>query len=105
MTEPDKHAAHTRFWKKYLRLTRGRVPILRTLKVIGEEERDPAFKNIVFSIRKDLETDSTLSEAIAKHKDDFSSSIIELVKAAEQSGAWDEILQEIVEGLKDDTFE
>jgi hypothetical protein len=105
MADPDRHAAHKRLWKKYLRLTRGRVSILRALKVIGDEERDPAFKDIIFSIRKDLETDATLSEAIAKHASEFSPSIIELVKAAEQSGAWDEILQEIVDGLEDNTFE
>ena len=101
----EKQARHAKFWKKFLRLTRGRVPVLRALAIIGEEEKRKSFKSVVISIRKDMDKGKELSEAIVKHPKEFSPSILELVKSAEKSGAWDEILKEISEGLQDGTFE
>ncbi len=92
------------FWRKFLRLTRGRVPVLRALEVIGAEETDPGFKNTVSLLRRELDKGCALSEAIAKFPAEFSPSVIELVRTAEKTGAWDEILQEAADGLQDGTF-
>jgi len=100
----EKHTQLARFWKKFLRLTRGRVPVLRALRVISVEETDPEFKKVVDSIRKSIDKGKTLSEALQDHQAEFSPSIRELVRTAEQSGAWDEILEEIADGLQEGTF-
>lgn len=96
--------ARAKFWRKFLRLTRGRVPVLRALDVISEEETDPRSRKLVKDIRAAMDGGATLSEAIGAFKKDFSLSIVELVKTAEKTGAWDEILQEIADGLQDGTF-
>jgi type IV pilus assembly protein PilC len=105
MTKPLRAHIYIKFWKKFLRLTRGRVNVLRALKVICLEEKDPAFKDAVASIHADLDKGIPLSDAISKFPAEFSPSIIELVKTAEKTGAWDEILQEIADGLADGTFD
>jgi len=101
----DKRSRHVRFWKKFLRLTRGRVPALRALEVIGIEETNSSFSQVVNSIRLAMEKGMSMSESMREYTSEFSPSVIELVKMAEKSGAWDEILEEIASGLSEGTFE
>jgi type IV pilus assembly protein PilC len=105
MDKEEKRQKHSRFWKKFLRLTRGRVPVLRALEVIAGEEQDVAFKTVISSVRSDMEHGVSMSEALKKHGSEFSLSVIELVRMAEKTGAWDEILQEITDGLSEGTFD
>jgi len=105
MVLSDKQERHVRFWKKFLRLTRGRVPVLRALEVISLEEKDEQFREVVLSIRGALEQGLTMSQVMQKQSSEFSPSVIELIKMAEKSGAWDEIIQEIVEGISEGTFD
>lgn len=105
MEVSQKQIRLARFWCKFLRLTRGRVSVLRALEVITGEEADSSFKETLCSIRRNMEAGSTLSEAVTDHPGEFSPSVVELIKAAESSGAWDEILREIAEGMQDGTFD
>lgn len=103
ITEQQKNMA--RFWKKFMRLTRGRVTALRALDIIAQEEKNPVFQAAIADMRVRIEKGSTFTEAVAKHPDIFSLSVRELVNAAEKSGAWDEVLLEIVGGLEEGTFD
>ena len=105
MDSSGKRNRHVKFWKKFLRLTRGRVPVLRALEVIGGEETNELFREIVCSIRVAIEQGTAMSQALQKHPEEFSPSVVELIKMAEKSGAWDEILQEIADGLQEGTFD
>jgi len=93
------------FWRKFLRLTRGRVGVLRALEVISEEEKDDRFRKLVDAIRAAMVRGATLSESVRSFPGMFSPSVLELVKTAEKTGAWDEILLEIADGLRDGTFD
>jgi len=101
----DKRNRHVRFWKKYLRLTRGRVPALRALEVIGSEETDSSFCKVINSIRIAMENGASMSEAMSEYPAEFSPSVVELVKMAGKTGAWDDILEEIANGLSEGTFD
>jgi len=105
MKVSKKQSQQARFWRKFLRLTRGRVGVLRALEVMAEEEKDPRFRKLAEDIRTALEHGATLSEAVRGFPRMFSPSVLELVKTAEKTGAWDEILQEIADGLQDGTFD
>ena len=93
------------FWRKFNRLTRGHVPLLKALRVIETEETDPHSKEVLTKIREQLGNGLTLSEAMVAHPEDFSPCILELLKSAEKSGAWDDVIPEIIEGLAEGTFE
>ncbi|MEI6972122.1 MAG: type II secretion system F family protein [bacterium] len=92
------------FWRKFTRLIRGRVTVLRALDVICREETDPVRKDMISSMKRTVEKGSPLSVATSEYPQHFSSSIVELLKTAEKTGAWEEILPEIVDGLADGTF-
>ena len=92
------------FWRKYLRLTRGRVGVLRALEIMAEEEVDKDFQAVICEIHDDMQNGLLLREAIEKHSAEFSLSVREMVRAAEKSGAWDEVIPEIVAGLEEGVF-
>jgi len=46
-----------------------------------------------------------MSQALKKYPAEFSVSVVELIRVAEKSGAWDEILPEITDGLSEGTFD
>lgn len=105
MDDSGTQQAHARFWRKFLRLTRGRVPVLRALEVMAKEERDAEFAGVISAVHKAMEQGGELSGAIQAYPQHFSPSVIELVKTAEKTGAWDEILVEIADGLEEGTFQ
>jgi len=100
----DKAIALALMWRKFLRLTRGRVPSLRALEVIEAEERDPDVKALVVTLSQEMNGGATFSEAAEKHGKLLSLSVIELLRHAEKTGAWDEILLELIDGLEEGTF-
>jgi len=81
------------------------VTVLRALDIAIQEERDPEFKEIIRSVKTGLDSGCELSQALQEHPSHFSPSVVELVKAAENTGAWDEILSELTDGLAEGTFE
>ena len=103
ITEEQQRRA--RFWMKFLRLTRGRVTVLKALDIAAQEERDPEFKRIIRSLKAAVDEGRALSKGLLEHPSHFSPSVVELVRTAENTGAWDEILSELAEGLAEGTFE
>lgn len=57
------------------------------------------------TVLRAMERGSVMSDALAAAAPCFSLSAIELVRSAEKSGAWDEILLEIAEGIEEGTFD
>ena len=104
MESVAKAARQAKFWKKFMRLTRGRISVLRALEIAGEEEQDPSFRNLILSLKKKMDDGALLSDAVAESPEEFSLSTVEMIRSAEKTGAWDEILEELAGGLLDGTF-
>jgi len=104
MTIDDTAQHWGRIWKKLLRLTRGRITMIRALDIVIAEETDPETRDVLAAMAAELKAGATLSDTVAARPETFSPSVRELIKAAEKTGAWDEILQEIADGLCDGTF-
>lgn len=101
----DRHIQQARFWRKFMRLTRGRIDTFRAIDVILQEPLAPEFKETLEQIHYDLKSGMGLYDAFRKHPATFSLCVLELLASAESSGAWDEILAEIAGGLEDGTFD
>jgi general secretion pathway protein F len=101
---PDQ-VQQARFWRKYLRLTRAGVPVLRAFQIVEEESEDETWKEVAQELRRGIERGTSISEAMAGAAHPFSLSVLEMIRTAERRGAWDEILEELIDGLLDGTFE
>jgi len=100
-----KRLIKVKFWRKFLRLTRGMIPVMKALAVIANEEEDEELKGKIKSVLAEMERGAIMSEALEKCGDYFSASVIELVRSAEKTAAWDNILLEIAEGIEEGTFD
>ncbi len=71
------------------------LPIVQALDILGEQIEKKHFKTIILEVKKDVETGSSLSEALAKHPKVFSELFVNMVGAGEASGMLDEILDRL----------
>jgi len=71
------------------------IPLVGALDILGDQLENKVFAEIISKMRTDVETGSSLSDALAKHKKVFSPLFINMVKAGESSGMLDEILDRL----------
>lgn len=103
--EPHHPQAWGKVWRKFLRLTRGRIDVLRALEIIAAEEPpNSPIAPVLREMKSDITRGAALSDAMAKQDNLFSLSALELIRAAERTGDWDEIVRELADGLIEGTF-
>lgn len=71
------------------------VPLLRSLNSLEQHSESPALKAILVTIIKDVESGSTLGDALDKHPGTFSDVYVNMVRAGETAGILDEILKRL----------
>lgn len=71
------------------------IPLVQGLDILSEQIEHKEFRNIVSKVRNDVETGSTLSEAIGRHPKVFSQLFINMVRAGESSGMLDDIMDRL----------
>jgi len=76
------------------------IPLVQALDILCEQIEKPAFKSILSKIKDDIETGSSLSDALARHPAVFSTLYVNMVKAGESSGALDDILDRLASYLE-----
>jgi len=76
------------------------IPLVQALDILCEQIEKPVFRNILIKIKDDIETGSSLSDALARHPSVFSSLYISMVRAGESSGALDDILDRLATYLE-----
>ena len=71
------------------------IPLVGALDILGEQIENKTFGEVILKLRNDIETGSSLSDALLKHKKVFSPLFVSMVKAGESSGMLDEILDRL----------
>jgi type IV pilus assembly protein PilC len=87
-----KHKQLTQFTQQLSVLMDAGLPIVRSLKILGNQQKPGLLKNIVIEVSEDVETGSSFSEALAKHPKTFDKLYVNMVKAGEAGGVLDVIL-------------
>src|SRR6185295_109338 len=90
-----KHKQLTQFTQQLSVLMDAGLPIVRSLKILGNQQKPGLLKNIVIEVSEDVETGSSFSEALAKHPKTFDKLYVNMVKAGETGGVLDVILQRL----------
>lgn len=76
------------------------IPLVGALDILGDQCENKTFGEVVMKVRNDVETGSSLSEAMGKHKAAFSTLFINMVKAGESSGMLADILDRVATYLE-----
>jgi len=95
-----KLKAITQFTRQLSTLQDAGLPILRSLRILEEQQRPGLFKNILRGVAEDVEGGATLSEAFAKHPKAFNRLYVNMVAAGETGGVLDVILIRLAEFME-----
>jgi type IV pilus assembly protein PilC len=71
------------------------LPLVQCLEILGEQEENKKFQEIINQTRSDVESGSSLHEAMRKHPAAFDDLFVNMVAAGEAGGILDVILQRL----------
>ena len=87
----------TQFARQLSTLQDAGLPILRSLRILEEQQKTGNFKRIIGYVADDIEGGSTLSEAFGKYPRAFDRLFVNMVAAGEAGGVLDLILARIAD--------
>ena len=71
------------------------LPLVQCLEILGEQEENPVFAQVIDRVRGDVEAGSALAEAMRKHPKAFDELYVNMIAAGEAGGILDIILQRL----------
>ncbi len=83
------------FSRQLATMIKSGVPIVQALEIIGGGQKNPKLKDMLNSLRADIEGGSSIYEAMGKHPVQFDELYRNLVKAGESAGVLETVLDTI----------
>src|SRR5690606_39240912 len=83
------------FARQIATMMKAGVPIVGSLEIIASGNKNPKMQKMVNSIRSEVESGSSLSEALGKHPVEFDELFRNLVKAGESAGVLETVLDTV----------
>jgi len=71
------------------------LPLVQCLDILGQQQENKAFQKVILQVRQDVESGSSLAEAMRKHPQAFDDLYVNMVAAGEAGGILDTILQRL----------
>src|SRR3954449_6065052 len=71
------------------------LPLVQCLEILGDQEENRTFQTIIQQVRSDVESGSSLADAMKKHPKAFDNLFTNMVAAGESGGILDIILQRL----------
>ncbi|MHC4498112.1 MAG: type II secretion system F family protein [Planctomycetota bacterium] len=93
-----KHVAQ--FARQLSTLQDAGLPILRSLRILQEQQKSGTFKRVIGYVADDIEGGSTLSEAMGRSPRTFNRLFVNMVAAGETGGVLDLILARVADFLE-----
>jgi type IV pilus assembly protein PilC len=87
----------TQFARQLSTLQDAGLPILRSLRILQEQQKSGSFERIIGYVADDIEGGSTLSEAMAKYPRCFDRLFVNMIAAGETGGVLDLILSRVAD--------
>jgi type IV pilus assembly protein PilC len=85
----------TQFARQFATMIDAGLPLVQCLTILSSQMENETFKSVLKQLTADVESGSTLSEAMAKHTNAFNSLFINMVAAGEVGGILDDVLLRI----------
>jgi type IV pilus assembly protein PilC len=90
----------TQFARQLSTLQDAGLPILRSLRILEEQQKSGTFKRIISYVADDIEGGSTLSEAMGRYPRAFDRLLVSMVAAGETGGVLDLILSRVADFME-----
>jgi len=90
----------TTFTRQLATLVDAGLPLLRGLRVLEKQEKNPTLKNIIAELAASIEGGSTFSEGLAQHPKVFNRLFVNMVKAGELGGVLEVVLARLSEFME-----
>jgi len=90
----------TQFARQLSTLQDAGLPILRSLRILEEQQKSGTFRRIIGYVADDIEGGSTLSEALGKYPRAFDRLLVSMVAAGETGGVLDLILSRVADFME-----
>ncbi len=88
------------FWRQLSLLIEVGVPLLKALHQVAERTSHADLRQVIRRVATDIETGTSLSEALSRHPNVFSTLSVQLIEVAERGGVLDESLLLVAEDLE-----
>ncbi len=95
-----KIKAITQFARQLSTLQDAGLPILRSLRILEEQQKSGTFKRVIGYVADDIEGGSTLSEAMGRFPRAFDRLMVNMVAAGETGGVLDLILSRVADFME-----
>ncbi len=76
------------------------LPLDQSLNIIADQVTNKKLGEIIYQIKSDIESGSTLADALRKHKPIFSDMYINMISSGEKTGNLDEVLKRLTEMME-----
>jgi type IV pilus assembly protein PilC len=83
------------FCRQFATMLDAGMPIIRSLKSVGDQSDHKQFKKVLPQVSSDLETGTSLAAAFGRHKKDFPDLMIAMISSGEIAGTMPETLDEL----------
>lgn len=94
--------ALTVFSRQFATMINAGLAMVRCLDILSEQTEDKILQQTLIQVRRDVEGGATLSNALVKHPNVFSTLYVSMVKAGEMGGVLDEVLERLAGFLEKD---
>jgi type IV pilus assembly protein PilC len=83
------------FTRQFATMVQSGIPIVQGIEIVAKGHENPSVQELLTTVKQDIESGTTLSNALGKHKLYFDALYCNLVQAGEQAGILDDILQKV----------
>jgi type IV pilus assembly protein PilC len=88
------------FTRQFATMIDAGLPLVQCLSIQGDQQAKAGFKEMILSVKSDVEQGSTFADALAKHPKAFSDLYVNLVRAGEVGGILDTILSRLAQYME-----
>jgi type IV pilus assembly protein PilC len=71
------------------------LPLVQCLEILGSQQKNRVFQKVLFQVRQDVESGSSLADSLRKHPKVFNDLFCNMIEAGESGGILDTILQRL----------
>jgi len=83
------------FTRQFATMIDAGLPLVQCLDILGMQQENQAFKQVILKVKEDVESGSTFADALEKHPKVFDELFVNLVSAGEVGGILDTILSRL----------